>query len=88
MNIRSRNKDKARFLRSADFIVRCINDETIIDSWLMCGIADGDCESMNDEELVEYYNADMQEIISLFLRLMKRAGKDGLYVGGKVGTYE
>lgn len=81
-------EEKAKFLRAMDYIARCVNDEEVFDSWLMCGIADGDCAVMTDEELVEYYDDGLESIIGCFLRLMRSAGKDGLYVGRTVGTIE
>jgi len=78
-------KEIATALRAMDFLARCVNNESYFMSWLMAGIADGDCESMNDEELVEYYEGSLKDIIGVFLRTMKRAGKDGgLYIGDVV----
>ena len=80
--------ETANALRAMDYLVRCMNDEEYIDIWLMCGIADGDCDSMSDDELVDMYSDDLEELISMFLRLMQRAGKGGLCINGVVVTTE
>ena len=81
-------KRTAEILRAMDCIALCVNDEEILEPWLMLGIADGDCESMTDEELVDMYGESLKELFGTFLRLMKRAGKDGLYAAGVVGTIQ
>ena len=72
-------------IRAMDTLVRCVNDERLIDAWLMLGIADGDCDTMTDMELYEYYYEDneesFKEIIELFQRIMKDSMKDGLIIG-------
>ena len=74
-----------------DDIVRCINDENIVESWLMGGVPDGDIPykdtiSMEDiNEIAEMYDEDdFKVFVGCFLRCMKSAGKDGLYVDGVV----
>lgn len=74
-------KRRADMVRAMNTIVRSINDEDIIMSWLMVGVADGDVKEDTPDDYLEYYCEDetFAELMALFLRLMKRAEKDGLY---------
>lgn len=69
-------------------LVRCINNEEIIESWLMCGIPDGDIRNYTREEVDDYFteNENFSYLITLFLKLMTRANKNGnLYIDGVTG---
>ena len=68
-----------------EFIARCINDEDIFESWLMCGVPDGDIPlgCMDTSYVDDYFLTDnnLSELMGLFLRCMKRAEKSGgLYI--------
>lgn len=79
---------RAKMVRSMEYIVRSINNEDIMYSWLLCGVADGDINGQEtDEDLADYYEDDetFAEIMNLFLKLMSKAYKDGgLYCDGVV----
>lgn len=79
-------KARAEVVKSMEIMVRCINDESIIDSWLMVGVADGDIdENTTLEEIIENGYCDdttYQELMSTFLKCMYRASADGLYSDG------
>ena len=82
---------QAKIIIEMNNIARRINDENIIESWLMGGVPDGDIPykdtiSMEDlDEVAEMYDEyDFKVIVGCFLRCMKSAGKDGLYVDGVV----
>ena len=79
---------RAKAIRSMEYLVRSINNEDIMYSWLLCGVADGDINGQEtDEDLEDYYADDetFAEIMGLFLKLMNKASKDGgLYVDGVV----
>lgn len=84
-------KEQAKMIIEMDNIARCINDENILESWLMGGVPDGDIPykdtiSMEDiDEVAEMYDEyDLKVFMGCFLRCMKSAGKDGLYVNGVV----
>lgn len=85
-------KKQAKMIIEMDNIARCINDEDIIfDSWLIGGVPDGDIPyketiSIEDiDEVAEMYDEDdFKMFVGCFLRCMKSAGKDGLYVDGVV----
>ena len=84
-------KAQSKMIIEMDDIVRCINDENIVESWLMGGVPDGDIPyketiSMEDiNEIAEMYDEDdFKVFVGCFLRCMKSAGKDGLYVDGVV----
>lgn len=62
-------------------VMRHLNDETIFESWLMCGVADGDVtrEVIEDPQLLDDYYTEKEaydELCKLFTRLVKRASKD------------
>lgn len=72
-------KKRIEVIRAMETIARCINDETIFDSWLMLGVADGDIAPDTTDEDLECYAEDenFSEIMGLFLRLMSQANKSG-----------
>lgn len=66
-------------------MIYAINDEYIIDRWLMNGVADGDIRKFDIDEVDECYieNETFKSLLNLFLELMNTARKDGgLYVDG------
>lgn len=70
-------KERAQMVRAMETIMRNLNDEDILDSWLVIGVADGDItEDTTDEEL-EWYCEDknFSELMDVFVRIMKRATK-------------
>lgn len=75
MNIEKR----AEMIKAMDTIVSTINDERIIDSWLMCGVADGDITPETTDADLECYCEDdtFKDLMTLFLKLMRRAGNNG-----------
>lgn len=79
---------RAKVVRSMETLARSINDESIFDSWLMVGVADGDIKAdTTDEEIIEMGYCDdktFQELMSVFLRMMYRARINGLYADGIV----
>lgn len=84
-------KAQAKMIIEMDDIARCINDEYIVESWMMAGVPDGDIPykttiSMEDlDEVAEMYDEyDFKVFIGCFLRCMKSAGKDGLYLDGVI----
>ena len=90
----SYNKDaRVRFVRAMGEIVRSSNNEDFIESWLLCGVADGDYE-MDDDYIDSMYCDDetLQSLGDLFLRILNRIYKsgDGLYINGIVsdGLYK
>ena len=82
---------QAKMIIEMDNIARCVNDENILYSWLMGGVPDGDIPykdiiSRKDlDKVAEMYDEyDFKVIVGCFLRCMKSAGKDGLYVDGVI----
>lgn len=80
-------KAQAKMIIEMDDIARCINDENIVESWMMGGVPDGDIPykntiSMEDiNEVAEMYDEyDFKVFVGCFLRCMKSAGRDGLYL--------
>lgn len=66
-------------------LIRSIDNEELIQGWLMCGVPDGDIQRYEEDEVDEYFTEDKNyaELMGLFLRIMKRAEKDGgLYSDG------
>ena len=86
--------ERTKMVLAMEYIVRHINNEDIIDGWLMNGVADGDITSeteWEDENLEYYYDSNdtFSELMECFLRRMKCAIEDGgLYCNKVVGTIE
>lgn len=74
-------RSRAEVVKAMETLVRCINYEDIIDSWLMVGVADGDIrEDTTLEEIAEMGyvdDAEFKDLMTLFLRLMDRASRNG-----------
>lgn len=84
-------KERIELVRAMETVARCINDESIFESWLMCGVADGDIDKDTTDEELEFYAEDdiLKGLIGCFLRCMTRAGKSGgLYIDGIVADKE
>ncbi len=81
--------DRAKMIACMEYIARQINDEDVLETWLMCGVADGDIEygNLNFDDIDDYYLDDntFKGIMSTFLVCMKGAfNSGGLYCGGVV----
>lgn len=80
--------ERARTVKAMETLARCINDENILDSWLMYGVADGDIS--NDTTIAEivgmgYANEKaFSELVECFLRCMSRVRESGGLYCGKV----
>lgn len=64
-------------------LVRAVNNEELLDPWLMCGVPDGDIQQYTQDEVDEYFIKDdnFADLMGLFLKIMSRAKNDGgLYV--------
>lgn len=74
---------RADVVRAMEIMVSTINDEDIIGLWLALGVADGDItlDTTNEEidELGYTNDTTFTELLTLFLKLMNRAGSEGLY---------
>ena len=68
---------RVEMLRAMELIVRSLNDEEIIEAWLMNGIADGDAEQ-DDKFLFDNYGDDttFADIMATFCRVMRYANED------------
>lgn len=79
---------RAEIVRAMELLVRSVNNEELIDPWLMCGVADGDINDTTTDEDLECYVEDDEDfagLMALFLRTMNNARIDGgLYVDGVV----
>ena len=83
--------ERQAVVKAMDIMVRTINDECIMDSWLMCGVADGDINIDTPiNEVDEYYCSDgeLGDLLTRFLKLMGKASINGLYVDGVVSGYK
>lgn len=69
---------RVELLRAMNTVCESLNNGEIYVSWLTCGIADGDCASMNDDELFDYYGDDdtFADIMACFCRIMGYALND------------
>lgn len=79
------NKEmRAKMVLAMEYIASCINDESVLDSWLMGGVPDGDIPygSTDITDVDEWFlsNENFEDLMSCFLRCMKRAyNSGGLY---------
>ena len=81
--------ERAEVVKAMETMVRCINNENIFDSWLAVGVADGDIKKDTTlQDIIDYgycEDAEFHDLMTLFLKLMYRAGKNGgLYTDGIV----
>ena len=80
---------RKKMVLAMEMIARAVNDEDVFESWLMCGVADGEIDrySTDIEQVDEYYTEEQhyRELMDLFLRMMVNASKSGgLYDSGVV----
>lgn len=72
---------RKKIILAMEMLAREINNEDFIDSWLMCGVADGDIPkfSINIADVDDCYIEDdtFAELMGVFLRVMSYAKKDG-----------
>lgn len=77
-------KERKQTVLAMENLVRSVNNEDYIDSWLMCGVPDGDLNKNSTwEDVDDYFIKDdnFAELMKLFLKIMARANKDGgLYI--------
>ena len=75
------HRERAELVKAMETVARCINDECILESWLMCGVADGDItRNTTLDEIIElgYTESDtLVDLMDCFLRCMKRANASG-----------
>ena len=74
---------RTEVVRAMETLARCVNDEMVFESWLICGVADGDIDETTTDDELEYYIEDetFAELMGTFLNVMARAKKSGgLYV--------
>lgn len=81
--------ERAKMVACMEYIARQINNEDVFDTWLMCGVADGDIKygNLDISEIDDYYLDDVnfKNLMSTFLVCMESALIDGgLYCGGVV----
>ena len=86
--------ERIKMVKAMEYICRQINDEDVLEGWLINGVADGDIEYGNlsadakdtaDRWGVAYYAEDdhFKELMGCFLRVMHNAYKSGgLYCDG------
>lgn len=90
-------KERKAVVLAMEILARNINDEEVFESWLSCGVADGDvnyehaviavgdvAEEMIDEWYIEDDN--FRDLMDTFLRCMRRATKSGGLYCDKITT--
>lgn len=72
-------QERIEMVRAMETIARTINDENILEQWLIYGVADGDIDENTKNEDLDYYTNDetFQDLMNLFLILMSSAKKSG-----------
>lgn len=89
-------KERLALVKSMEFIMRNLNDESLFMSWLAIGVGDEDIEygnmSLSNSEIenLEYYLEDdnLKYLIEAFLSIISRAKKSGIYCDGVLGLLE
>ena len=88
------NKEsRAKMILAMEYIARCINDENVLDCWLMYGVADGDipdgCMDVNKVDECYLTDDNFKDIMSCFLRRMNGAyNSGGLHCDKIVSDYK
>lgn len=82
---------RIKMIKAMEFLVRNLNDESLMDGWLMCGVPDGDIEYGDletDNYDDDYFMEDehLSELMGLFLKTMKHAEHTGLYIDGVISA--
>ena len=77
-------EERKKMVLAMEYIVRHLNDEDDLVSWLCLGVADGDIpeESLDVDDVDDCYieDSEFQELMECFLRRMKNAARgSGLY---------
>lgn len=83
--------ERVKMVKAMEYIARQINDEDVLEGWLVSCVADGDIDyadlSEKDDGILDYYINDKNfaDIMDIFLWCMNKAYKDGgLYCDGVV----
>lgn len=67
-------KKRIKLARAMDLIVRSLNDEDIIETWLMLGVADEDYKLPDEEwEIYVEDDDDFKDLITLFRKLVNKS---------------
>ena len=85
------SKERCDVVRVMELLVRAVNNEDYIMTWLCVGVADGDIRSdTSDADLEGYIEDDaFADLMDTFLRVMRNAQEDGgLYVDGILSKAE
>lgn len=77
---------RSKVVRAMDTLAYCINDEYVLERWLVNGVADGDI--IEGEDVPEEYLDDetFQELLDLFMKLIAAAKKSGGLYCDRVST--
>lgn len=86
-------EERVKMVKAMEYIARQINDESIFDAWLMCGVADGDIPygQLGDVDTDYFYDgADeyvddecFSELMGTFISVISMVAIDGgLCCGG------
>ena len=77
--------ERKKMVLAMEMLVRSVSNEELIESWLSCGVPDGDIQKYEIDEVDEYFTEDKNfaELMGLFLKIMAKAKRDGgLYADG------
>ena len=84
-------KKRCDLVRAMEMLVRSVNNEDFIMTWLRIGVADGDIQPETTDEDLDYYieDAAFADLMDTFLHIMGNAQQDGgLYFDGIVSKAE
>lgn len=89
--------ERIKMIKAMEFVARQINDEEVLEGWLVNGVADGDIEygdisvMSDNEETLDYYmeNTHFADLMDTFLWVMAKAKKSGgLYTDAVISKAE
>lgn len=78
---------RIEMVKAMEKLARAINDESVFETWLQIGVADGDITGNSETDDIEYYTDDetFADLMDTFLLIMENARKSGgLYYDGIV----
>ena len=98
MNKKEANlSERIKMVKAMEFICRQINDEDVLECWLVNGVADDEIlygelivtTTVPDAAYYAEYDERFADLMDTFLWVMKKAGKSGgLYCDGVVSKEE
>lgn len=76
-----KSEERKKAVLAMEFLARSINDEEVLEGWLMGGVADGDIPAgswdTEDVDLIYIEDSTFRDLMRCFMRRMTAAYKSG-----------